>query len=194
MKLEPQDRTTQYTHIYSTTPYRARRDSLEVAWELHIHICKRKHSPSLLCTKCQSPLTNTHILGGCRLTAKLIIKRHNIIFRLILQLLQKSNGGRWPILCADLGHKPVADFSSLAAGIDTSTHTHTHHQGITYSIYEGLQDEKSEKPDYPQSILDYVLHPQHKPKHHKPDLIWAVGYTLNTQGKLVKDPTCRGQR
>jgi hypothetical protein len=125
MKLEPQDRTTQYTHIYSTTPYRARRDSLEVAWELHIHICKRKHSPSLLCTKCQSPLTNTHILGGCRLTAKLIIKRHNIIFRLILQLLQKSNGGRWPILCADLGHKPVADFSSLAAGIDTSTHTHT---------------------------------------------------------------------
>ena len=44
-------------HAYSTTPYRARRDSLEVAWGVHIHRCKRKHSPSLICTKCQSPLT-----------------------------------------------------------------------------------------------------------------------------------------
>jgi hypothetical protein len=56
---------------YSTAPFRARRDSLEVAWGVHIHRCKRKHSPSLICTKCQFPLTNTHILGGCRFTAKL---------------------------------------------------------------------------------------------------------------------------
>jgi len=38
-------------HAYSTTPYRARRDSLEVAWGVHIHRCKRKHSQSLICTK-----------------------------------------------------------------------------------------------------------------------------------------------
>jgi len=36
--------------------------------------------------------------------------------------------------------------------------------------------------------------PQHKPKHHKPDLIRAAGITLNTQGKLVKHLTYRGQR
>ena len=80
-------------HVYSTAPYRARRVSLEVAWGVHIHRCKRKHSPSLICNKCQSPLTNTHILGGCRFTAKLRIKRHNSTFRLLLQQLHKSNGG-----------------------------------------------------------------------------------------------------
>jgi len=99
-------------------------------------------------------------------------------------------GERWPILCADLGHKPVTDFSNLTVDIDTSSHTH--HQGITHSTQEGLQDDKSESPDYPQSIPDYVLHPQHEPKHHKPDLIRAVGYTLSPQGKLVKDLTYRG--
>ncbi len=38
------------------------------------------------------------------------------------------------------------------------------------------------------------LHPQHRPKHHKPDLIRAVGFTLNKQGKLVKDLIYRGRR
>jgi hypothetical protein len=78
------------------------------------------------------------------------------------------------------------------AEIDTTPHTHL--QGITNSRQEGLHDDKSENPDYPQYIPDYVLHPQHKPKHHKPNLIRAVDYTLNTQGKLVKDLTYRGQR
>jgi len=110
-------------HAYSTSPFRARRDSLEVAWGVHIRICKRKHSPCRICTKGQSPLTNTHILGGCRFTAKLKTKRHNRTFRLLLQLLRKSNGGRWPILCVDLGHKPVTNFSNLMDDIDTPTHT-----------------------------------------------------------------------
>jgi hypothetical protein len=129
----------------------------------------------------------THILGGCRFTAKLRIKSHNSTFRVLLQLLQKSNGGRWPNICADsLGHKPVTDFGILMADIDTSSHTHR--QGITHSTQESLQDDKSENLDYSQSIPDYVLHPQHKPNHHKPDLVRAVGYTLNKQGKLVKNP------
>ena len=80
-------------HAYSTTPYRARRDSLEVAWGVHIHKCKRKHSPSLIYTKCQSPLSNTHILGGCRYTAKLRIKRHSSTFRLLLQHPKKNEWG-----------------------------------------------------------------------------------------------------
>ncbi len=149
-----------------------------MAWGVHIHRCKRKHDPSLICTKCQSPLTNMRILGGCRFTAKLRIKRYNSTFRLLLQQLQKSNGGRWPILCAYLGHKPVTDFSNLTSDLYTP-HTHTHHQDIKPSTQEGLQDDKAENPDYPQSIPDYVLHPQHRPKHHKPDLIRAVGFIIN---------------
>ena len=91
-----------------------------------------------------------------------------------------------------MGHKPVTDFSNIMVDIDTPTHTH--HQGITHSTEEGLQDNKLDNPAYPQSIPDYVLHPQHRSKHHKPDLIRAVGFTLNTQGKLVKDLTYLGRR
>jgi hypothetical protein len=67
-------------HAYSTAPFRAKRDSLEVAWGVHIHRYKRKHIPTLICTKCQSPLTNTHILGGRGFIAKLRTKRHNSTF------------------------------------------------------------------------------------------------------------------
>ncbi len=163
-----------------------------MAWGVHIHRCKRKHSPSLTLTKCKSPLANTHILGGCRFTAKLRTKRHNITFSLLLQLLQNTKGGRWPILCADLGHKLITDFSSLIADVDTPAHPH--HKGIAHSTQEGLHDDKSDIPTYPQSIPDYVLHLQHRPKHHKPDLIWAIGFTFNKQGKLVKDLACRRRR
>ena len=163
-----------------------------MAWGVHIHKCKRKHSPSLTYTKCQSPLTNTHILGGYIFTAKIRIKRHNNTFRLLIQYLQKSNGRRWPIPCADLRHKPATDFSNLTPNIDTPSHSH--HHDIKHSTQEGLQDDKSENPDIPQTIPDYILHPQHRPKHQKPDLIRAVGFTLNKQGKLVKDPTYRGLR
>jgi hypothetical protein len=73
------------------------------------------------------------------------------------------------------------------------TPPHSHHHDIKHSKQEGLQDDKSENPDYPQTIPDYILHPQHRSKHHKPDLIRAVGFTLNKQGRLDKDPTYRGQ-
>ena len=53
------------------------------------------------------------------------------------------------------------------------------------------QKTRSTHNPYPTT---YILHPQHKPRHHKPDLIRAVGFTLNTQGKLVKDLTYRGRR
>jgi hypothetical protein len=54
----------QSVHGYSTAPYRAIWDSLEVAWEVHVHRCSRKHGPTFTCTKCQSPLSITPILGG----------------------------------------------------------------------------------------------------------------------------------
>ena len=91
-----------------------------------------------------------------------------------------------------MGHKPGTDFNNLE--VDINTPPHTHHQDITHSTQEGLQDDKSDEPTYPQSIPDYVLHPRHRPKHHKSDLIREVGFTLKKQGKLTKDPTYRGRR
>ncbi len=99
---------------HSNTPYRARRDALEVMWGVHVHRCRRKHGPSLTCTKCHSPLTNTHILGGCRFTANLRTQRHNNMFKLLHQLLQEADGGRWPIVGMDLGQKPVTHFKNLS--------------------------------------------------------------------------------
>ena len=32
------------------------------------------------------------------------------------------------------------------------------------------------------------------PKHHRPDLIRAVGYATNSEGRLITDPTYRGRR
>ena len=78
--------------------------------------------------------------------------------------------------------------------VDIDTPTHTQNRGMSHSTQEGLQADKSNNPAYPQSIPDYVLHPQHIPKHHKPYLIRAVGFTLNNQGQLVKDLTYRGRR
>ncbi len=90
-------------HAYSITPSRARRDALEVAWGVHVHRCNRKNGPNPTCSKCQSPLNNTHILGGCRHTSMLRTKRRNNTFLLLHQLLQKSNGGRWPVIGVNLG-------------------------------------------------------------------------------------------
>jgi hypothetical protein len=80
----------------------------------------------------------------------------------------------------DLGDKPATDFSTLKANIDTTPHTHLH--DIAHSLQDGLQDDKPDNPDYPQSTSDYILSTHHKPKHHRPDLIRAVGYTINAQG------------
>jgi hypothetical protein len=76
---------------YSTAPYKARRDSLEVDWVVHVHRCSRKHGLTPTCTKCIPPLNNTHILGGCKHNAKLRTKRHNSTFPLLHQPLQNTN-------------------------------------------------------------------------------------------------------
>jgi hypothetical protein len=77
---------------------------------------------------------------------------------------------------------------------DVDTPTHPHHQGITHSTQEGLQDDKSDNPAYPQRIPDYILHPQHRPKYQKPDLIQAIGFNFNKQSKLIKDLIYRGRK
>ena len=55
---------TQSIHGYSTAPYRARRDSLEVAWGVHLHRCSRKHGPTLKCANVNPPLTTPISLGA----------------------------------------------------------------------------------------------------------------------------------
>ena len=101
-------------HAYSKSTYKDRRNSLEVAWGVHryrMHHKFGKNQP-LVCDKCKQKLTNTHILGGCYTTSRLRISRHHSTFKLLVEHLQKSNGGRWPILSMDLGNGPVRDFEA----------------------------------------------------------------------------------
>jgi hypothetical protein len=85
--------------------------------------------------------------------------------------------------------------SLILATSQIDTPPHTYHQYIQHSTQEGLQDDKTENPDYSSHYIpNYVIHPQHRPKHHKADLIRVVGFTLNKQGKLVKYLTHRGRR
>jgi hypothetical protein len=71
----------------------------------------------------------------------------------------------------ELGQKPVTDFKTLhmppldtePAQLDTITHPNK----------EGMQDDKADS-NYPQTIPEYILPTQHKPQHHRPELIRAV--------------------
>ena len=137
-------------HAYSTTPYRARRDALEVAWGVHIHRCSSKSGPTPTCSKCQAPLNNTHLLGGCSHTAKLRTKRHNNTFLLLHQLLQKSNGGRWPVIGIDLGKTPITDFRNTKPKTDDTPLSNL--PPITHPEQEGLQDDKNAAGETPHII------------------------------------------
>ena len=80
----------------------------------------------MLCEKCNQPLTNTHLLGGCKYNAKLSISRHNNTFKLLHNLLQAHNGGLWPILSMDLGNKQVKEFKAQThAETNTKQEDHT---------------------------------------------------------------------
>jgi ribonuclease HI len=78
-------RTDFSIQAYSQSPYRSRRDACELAWGSHVYRCLKKnntHGP-MLCTKCNQPLTNTHLLGGCKHNSKLRTSRHNSTFKLL---------------------------------------------------------------------------------------------------------------
>jgi hypothetical protein len=80
------DRGTYFSiQAYSQSPYRSRRDAYEVAWKSHVYRCKKKHKShgSMLCTKCNQPLTSTHLLGGCKYNSKLRTSKHNSTFKLL---------------------------------------------------------------------------------------------------------------
>jgi len=44
-------------------------------------------------------------------------------------------------------------------------------------------------------MLPHTILPKHKSaKHHKPDLIRDIGYSIHSRGALIKDPIYRGRR
>jgi hypothetical protein len=91
----------------------------------------------MLCKNCNQPLTNTHLLGGCKYNAKLRTSRHNNTFKLLQELLQTHNGGRWPILSVDLGNKPVKDFKTQTL-LETITSQEDHTLKSIEATQEGL--------------------------------------------------------
>jgi hypothetical protein len=125
----------------------------------------------------------------------LITKRHNNTFLLLHQLLQKSYGGRWPVIGVDLGKTPVTDFSKHTPKTDDTTPSDL--PPITHPEHEGLQDDKQIVQSHGETnytIPDYILPAKHRPTHHKLDIIRAIGYTFGPDGKLKIDHTYLGRR
>ena len=134
----------------------------------------------MLCGKCNQPLTNTHLLGGCKYISKLQTYRHSSTFKLLRDLLERHNGGGWPIISMDLGSKPTKDFKAQTI-IETTTPQEGHYLQALQARQDGLQDEKTT----PQlsTIIPITLLPKHKrPKHIKPDIIRGIGYRKKSHG------------
>jgi len=49
-----------------------------------------------------------------------------------------------------------------------------------------MQDVKANS-NYPQTIPEHILPAKHRLKHHRPDLIRAIGYIITPEGRLTKD-------
>ena len=87
----------------------------------------------------------------------------------------------------DLGNKSVKDFKAQTKIEMTTPQNDTTLQALE-ATHEGLQNDK-EKTQH-STIIPTNLLPKHKrPKHHKSDMIRAIGYKWSTQGQLVEDLT-----
>ncbi len=92
----------------------------------------------------------------------------------------------------DLGNKPAKDFKAQTH-IETATTQEDHTLQSIESTQEGLQNDKA-SIKHPTIIPNTILLKQKRPKHHKPDIIRAIGYNINSKGALVADPTYRRRR
>ena len=146
-----------------------------------------------MCRKCGQKLTNTHLLGGCISIARLRISRHHSTFKLLHQLLQQANGGRWPILSMDLGKGHVKDFRTQLTHEIFNLRKDPRFPEVTPKE-EGLQYDKISNHYYPASLPESLLSNIHRPKHDKPDLIRAIGYQLDKNGRLNEYTTYTGRR
>jgi hypothetical protein len=131
-------------------------------------------------------------LGGCKYNAKLRTYRHNNTFKLLHDLLETHNCGKWPVLNMDLGNKPVRDFKAQMY-METTTTQEDHKLQSIEATQEGLQNGKA-SINHPTIIPNTIL-PKHKrPKHYKPGIIRAIGYKTNSQDDLVENTTYKGRR
>jgi hypothetical protein len=92
----------------------------------------------------------------------------------------------------DLGNAPVTDFRKYTP--ETEDTTPSHLPPIPHPDKEGLQDDKPIVGETHHSIPEYIMPAHNRPKHHRPNLIRAVNYTLGPNGQLNKDNTYRGRR
>jgi hypothetical protein len=67
------------------------------------------------------------------------------------QLLQNTNGGRWPIIGLDFGNKPVIDFNKYKPDMEKTTPSHI--PSIPLPENEGLQDDKTNPYLYQQQTI-----------------------------------------
>ena len=84
------------------------------------------------------------------------------------------------------------NFTNLKPDIEETTASQL--PQILHPEGDGLQDDKPNTPNHPHTVSEYILPPQHRPTHHKPDLIRAIGYTTNPSGQLIPNPTYWGRR
>ena len=113
--------------------------------------------------------------------------RHNNTFKLLHELLQTHNGGRWPILSMDLGNKPVKN-SKTQTLLETINTQEDHTLQSIEATQEGLQNDNIHIK-HPTIIPNNILPKHRRPKHQKPDIIRAIGYITTSKGALVADPT-----
>ena len=184
-------------HAYSTSSFRQRRDAMEVAWGAHKYrLMTKAHKHRFpTCAKCGQKLTHSHLLGGCRTTSKLKISRHHSTFKLLHQLLDQENGGRWPILAMDLGRQATRDFVQQLEDCRVEIITLPTPPAETHD--PPTEDPDEDKPDshYHTVLPEYLLPTANRPTHYKPDIIRAVGYlTDHTTGQLTPDLTYTGRR
>jgi hypothetical protein len=100
------------------------------------------------------------------------MSRHNNTIRLLHDLLDAHNGGRWPILNMDLGSKLVRDFKTKMH-IETIAPQQDHTLQSLEATQEGLEKDKVTMNHL--TIIPNTILPKHKrPKHHKPNIINSI--------------------
>ncbi len=102
---------------------------------------RNSHGP-MICTKCSHPLTNTHLLGGCKYNSKLCTSKHNSTFKLLQGQLENHSGGRWPIVSMDLGNNTVKNFTTQMK-VELTTPQEDTTLPALEATQEGLQNDKS---------------------------------------------------
>ena len=92
-RQETQDHTSVFKHTPNphTNP-----DEPHMKWpkdHMSTYAKKNISQGPMLCTKCNQPLTNIHLLGGCKHNTKLRTSRHNSTLKLLHEDLENTTEG-----------------------------------------------------------------------------------------------------